>query len=75
VVARRIGLVLTLAVGFLALLPASALAQGCNKDVDCKGERICVEAVCVDPPPDLHRLNITRSSVTPRIREIGPSVD
>jgi hypothetical protein len=26
-------------------------AGGCSKDVDCKGERICVNAMCVDPPP------------------------
>lgn len=23
---------------------------GCSKDVDCKGDRICVRSVCVDPP-------------------------
>jgi hypothetical protein len=26
-------------------------AGGCSKDTDCKGDRICVEAACVDPPP------------------------
>lgn len=29
---------------------APALA-GCTKDTDCKGDRICVDEVCVDPPP------------------------
>src|SRR5690606_14250867 len=24
--------------------------SGCSKDIDCKGERICVAAQCVDPP-------------------------
>ncbi len=30
--------------------PAWAQDAGCSKDTDCKGERICVEKVCVDPP-------------------------
>src|SRR5438132_13842818 len=34
--------------------------DGCGKDIDCKGERICVQRQCVDPearpppPPDEH---------------------
>lgn len=33
----------------LWLLTSLAIA-GCEKDTDCKGDRICVEAECVDPP-------------------------
>ena len=31
--------------------PTPANAGGCSKDTDCKGERICINAMCVDPPP------------------------
>jgi len=30
---------------------AASPAQGCTKDTDCKGERICEAAKCVDPRP------------------------
>ncbi len=34
------------------LAPAAVPATvGCSKDTDCKGDRICVSAQCVDPPP------------------------
>jgi len=29
--------------------PESPYGSGCSKDTDCKGDRICVAAVCVDP--------------------------
>ncbi len=32
-------------------LPPTACPEGCRKDVDCKGDRICVKGECVDPPP------------------------
>jgi hypothetical protein len=28
---------------------ATTAVTGCTRDTDCKGERICVEAVCTDP--------------------------
>jgi hypothetical protein len=31
--------------------PAPAPLEGCTKDVECKGVRICVQGTCVDPPP------------------------
>lgn len=30
--------------------PVSARASGCSYDTQCKGERICHQGVCVDPP-------------------------
>jgi hypothetical protein len=29
---------------------SKALAAGCSKDTDCKGDRICVRGQCTDPP-------------------------
>ena len=31
--------------------PARAQESGCAKDTDCKGARICLNRVCVEPPP------------------------
>ena len=31
--------------------PGPTPKTGCTKDLDCKGERICVDRVCVDPEP------------------------
>lgn len=36
----------------ILLAAAPALGQGCDKDIDCKGVRICVDGTCVDPPSD-----------------------
>jgi hypothetical protein len=30
--------------------PASPAGSGCTKDTDCKGDRICVQGACTDPP-------------------------
>jgi hypothetical protein len=30
--------------------PVPAAASGCSYDTQCKGERICQQGVCVDPP-------------------------
>ncbi len=30
--------------------PAAAPSPGCSKDIECKGERVCVHGECVDPP-------------------------
>ena len=38
-----------LSMGFFAASPAHA--GGCEKDTDCKGDRICEASVCVDPAP------------------------
>jgi hypothetical protein len=35
--------------------PAPAESTGCKTDADCKGNRVCANAQCVDPPPDRHR--------------------
>jgi len=46
--------------GLTALAVAARAEDGCGKDTDCKGERICVQRQCVDPearpppPPDEH---------------------
>jgi hypothetical protein len=44
---------LAVAVIALALLGAArpAYAQGCTKDTDCKGSRVCEGGRCVEPPP------------------------
>lgn len=30
--------------------PATPCLTGCGKDIDCKGDRICVKGACQDPP-------------------------
>ena len=55
-----LGLLLRLRPGLLvglvlcaALASPSAVAQeagGCGKDTDCKGSRVCIKRVCVEPP-------------------------
>ncbi len=37
-------------VGAMAICIAARAEEGCSKDVDCKGERICVQHQCVEPP-------------------------
>lgn len=40
----------TAALGACFVLATAARAEeGCSKDTDCKGERICVQRLCVDP--------------------------
>ena len=34
-----------------AAAPATPRLTGCGKDTDCKGDRICVNGACQDPPP------------------------
>jgi outer membrane protein assembly factor BamB len=43
--------VLALALLLAGCPPASTLRSGCGKDVDCRAPRICVQHVCVEPPP------------------------
>ncbi len=31
------------------VIPAAAVSDGCAKDTDCKGDRVCVKHVCVAP--------------------------
>jgi hypothetical protein len=39
----------------LILTAGAALAEdGCSRDVDCKGERICSQHECVEPPPPVY---------------------
>ena len=45
---RRIVMALVIVFG-LATYSQSLSAQ-CSKDTDCKGDRVCVKGVCVDPP-------------------------
>jgi len=33
-----------------AATPATPRLTGCGKDTDCKGDRICVNGACQDPP-------------------------
>ena len=46
--------------GLIALATAARGEEGCGKDIECKGERICVQRQCVDPetrpppPPEEH---------------------
>ncbi|MBS2022631.1 MAG: hypothetical protein JST92_09490 [Deltaproteobacteria bacterium] len=42
-----VGLVLSLS---LSSPVAAQEAGGCGKDTDCKGSRVCIKHVCVDPP-------------------------
>lgn len=35
----------------LSVLVAAVMAQGCVKDTDCKGERVCEAGACVEPAP------------------------
>lgn len=56
-----------------SLLPACATKDaGCEKDADCKGERVCVERACVEPggakPGPL-----AASPVTPALLSAAPS--
>jgi hypothetical protein len=30
--------------------PATPCFTGCGKDTDCKGDRVCVNGACQDPP-------------------------
>ena len=40
-----------------SLASARDLPQGgCRKDVDCKGDRVCVDGECTDPSPRMRRL-------------------
>lgn len=41
-------------IGLLGACPATTHppSDGCSKDVDCKGERLCIDARCVDPPAE-----------------------
>jgi len=36
--------------GLFGIATAARGEEGCSKDVDCKGERICVQRQCVEPP-------------------------
>lgn len=38
-----------LVIPLVTFFTRSALAE-CTKDIECKGERVCVEGACVDPP-------------------------
>ena len=40
----------TIAVALLAFSTMGEAQAGCEKDTDCKGERICESGACVDPP-------------------------
>src|SRR6184192_2528848 len=46
--------------GLTAFAVAARAEEGCGKDIECKGERICVQRQCVDPetrpppPPEEH---------------------
>jgi hypothetical protein len=31
--------------------PPAGAGTGCSRDTDCKGDRICVQGSCVEPPP------------------------
>jgi hypothetical protein len=47
--------------------------SGCSKDVECKGERICVATQCVDPPiPSAETLP---SGATPTPSSVAPAPD
>jgi hypothetical protein len=35
--------------GLTAVAMAARAEEGCGKDIECKGERICVQRQCVDP--------------------------
>lgn len=47
---RPISVVAAWAAALLSALCTRGLAHACTKDTDCKGDRICIEQRCVDPP-------------------------
>ena len=60
---------LTVVTALLVLaLPSVALA-GCEKDTDCKGDRICNEEKCVEPGPNSTATNATADRSPGKISE------
>jgi hypothetical protein len=63
--------------GFLFIASARA-DDGCAKDVDCKGERICVQRQCVEPSalpppaPDEHTVPASYQPAAPAIAPLSP---
>ena len=45
----RIPIIVVLTAATLIMATIDGLAQGCEKDTDCKGERICIQGVCQEP--------------------------
>jgi len=43
----------TIAFAVVCAAFAAKAEDGCSKDTDCKGERICVQHACVEPPDDV----------------------
>src|SRR5439155_24598220 len=64
--------------GLIALAIPARAEEGCGKDIDCKGARLCVQRQCVDPearpppPPDEHASPAPNPGAsTPRAPGIG----
>jgi len=49
--AQPISLIVLLALSLSLGLASGAIAQGCQFDEQCKGDRICENSRCVDPRP------------------------
>jgi hypothetical protein len=45
----------------MAICFAARAEDGCSKDIDCKGERVCVQRQCVEPPDKANDASIPAS--------------
>lgn len=43
-------LLMTLLAMFALLTPSTPSPAQCTRDIDCKGDRVCVNGICIDPP-------------------------
>lgn len=55
-----------------AALPRAGVAEdvGCARDTDCKGERICEQRVCVEPPSSSAQ---SKPALPPRALDVPPA--
>lgn len=75
----------TIILGFLAAASLASIGgcgrdrdratqtEGCGSDKDCKGERICTQGTCTDPPAATQAAN-TEQQVRPQVKEFRLAV-
>jgi hypothetical protein len=59
--------------GLLMTTMAAFADDGCSKDTDCKGERICVQRTCIEPPPGPPQQNAGQGIATPPPANAAPA--